>query len=204
MYIRKVCILSLLCAMICTGVWASEAHQNQRQLAEKLIRLHVLANSNREEDQELKLQVRDSVLWRAEEILREADSMAEAKADLEAALPELEAEARATVAAEGYSYPVRASLTWETYPTRVYDTFALPAGEYLALRILIGEGAGQNWWCVVFPPLCTAASGEEFSGAAEEAGLTEEEVSLISGESRGYTVRFKSMEWVEQLLASFS
>ena len=204
MYIRKVCILSLLCALICTGVWASEAHQNQRQLAEKLIRLHVLANSDREEDQALKLQVRDSILWRAEEILRAADGMEEAKTDLEAALPELEALAEATVAAEGYAYPVQASLTWETYPTRVYDTFTLPAGEYLSLRLIIGEGAGHNWWCVVYPPLCNAASQEDFTGAAEEAGLTEEEVSLISGESRGYTVRFKSIEWVEGLLASFS
>ena len=204
MYIRKVCILSLLCALICTGVWASEAHQNQRQLAEKLIRLHVLANSDREEDQALKLQVRDSILWRAEEILRAADGMEEAKTDLEAALPELEALAEATVAAEGYAYPVQASLTWETYPTRVYDTFTLPAGEYLSLRLIIGEGAGRNWWCVVYPPLCQSASQEDFTGAAEEAGLTEEEVSLISGESRGYTVRFKSIEWVEGLLASFS
>lgn len=203
-YIGKIALLSLLCALVCTGVWASEAHQSQRQLAEKLIRLHVLANSDREEDQELKLRVRDSVLSRAEELLRGAEDLEEARADLEAALPELEALAEAAVEAAGYAYPVSASLSWESYPTRVYDTFTLPAGEYLSLRFLIGEGAGHNWWCVVYPPLCQSASQEDFSGAAEEAGLTEEEVSLISGESRGYTVRFKSIEWVEGLLASFS
>ena len=83
-------------------------------------------------------------------------------------------------------------------------TLTLPAGEYLSLRLIIGEGKGHNWWCVVYPPLCQSVSQEDFTGAAEEAGLTEEEVSLISGESRGYAVRFKSMEWVENLLASFS
>ncbi len=204
MYIRKIFLLSLLFAMICTGVWASEAHQDQRQLADKLIRLHVLANSDSEEDQALKLQVRDSILHRAEEILRGAEDLKAAKGDLEAALPELEALAEAAVQAAGYAYPVAASLTWESYPTRVYDTFALPAGEYLSLRLIIGEGKGHNWWCVVYPPLCQSVSQEDFTGAAEEAGLTEEEVSLISGESRGYAVRFKSMEWVENLLASFS
>lgn len=204
MKMRSILILSLLTALVCTGVWASEAHQSQRQLADKLIRLHVLANSDSQEDQALKLQVRDSILGRAEEILRGAEDLEEAKEDLNAALPELEALAEAAVQAEGYSYPVEATLTWESYPTRVYDTFTLPAGEYISLRLVIGAGEGHNWWCVVYPPLCKASSREDFTGAAEEAGLTGEEVSLISGESRGYTVRFKSIEWVENILAALS
>ena len=97
------------------------------------------------------------------------------------------------------------ALDWEDEIQYTESSFlTLPAGEYISLRLVIGAGEGRNWWCVVYPPLCQSASQEDFTGAAEEAGLTEEEVSLISGESRGYTVRFKSIEWVENILAALS
>ena len=91
-----------------------------------------------------------------------------------------------------------AELTDTEFPTREYDGFTLPAGEYLALRVVIGEGAGRNWWCVVFPPLCTAASAE-VPAAALAAGLTEDQVGLITEEDRGYVLKFKTVEWWEQL-----
>ena len=174
------------------------ALHTQSQLAEKVVRLHVLANSDSEEDQALKLKVRDAVLEQATETLRGADSQAEASRRLTDILPELEETARAVITANGYDYGVRAELAETSFPTKEYDGFALPAGEYLALRVLIGEAAGQNWWCVVFPPLCTAAACQ-WQDAGRAAGLEEDDLSLMAEEDAGYELRFRSVELWEML-----
>ena len=176
------------------------ALQTQGQLAEKVVRLHVLANSDSEEDQALKLRVRDRVLERATELLEQSADRQEAEALLRGNLLELENLAAEEIAAAGYDYPVTAELTDTTFPTREYDGFTLPAGEYLALRIVIGEGAGQNWWCVVFPPLCTTASAD-VPASALAAGLTQEDVNLIT-EEPGYVLKFKTVELWERLRAA--
>ena len=168
------------------------ALQTQDQLADKVVRLHVLANSDSEEDQALKLRVRDRVLERAAELLEQSADRQEAEALLRGNLLELENLAAEEIAAAGYDYPVTAELTDTTFPTREYDGFTLPAGEYLALRIVIGEGAGQNWWCVVFPPLCTTASAD-VPASALAAGLTQEDVNLIT-EEPGDVLKFKTVE----------
>ena len=172
--------------------------KSQEALADKVVRLHVLANSDSEEDQALKLLVRDGVLERAAEILEESPDRSAAEESLRASLPELQEIAEAVVAAEGYDYPVQVELADTAFPTKAYDGFTLPAGNYLALRVVIGEGAGQNWWCVVFPPLCTAAA-EEVPAAALSAGLSQEEVGLITEETPGYVLKFKSVELWEQI-----
>lgn len=176
------------------------ALQTQDQLADKVVRLHVLANSDSEEDQALKLRVRDRVLERATELLEQSADRQEAEALLRGNLLELENLAAEEIAAAGYDYPVTAELTDTTFPTREYDDFTLPAGEYLALRIVIGEGAGQNWWCVVFPPLCTTASAD-VPASALAAGLTQEDVNLIT-EEPGYVLKFKTVELWERLRAA--
>lgn len=176
------------------------ALQTQDQLADKVVRLHVLANSDSEEDQALKLRVRDRVLERATELLEQSADRQEAEALLRGNLLELEDLAAEEIAAAGYDYPVTAELTDTTFPTREYDGFTLPAGEYLALRIVIGEGAGQNWWCVVFPPLCTTASAD-VPASALAAGLTQEDVNLIT-EEPGYVLKFKTVELWERLRAA--
>ena len=186
--------LALLAGVSMTAVWG--AHRTQRQLAEKMIRLHVIANSDGAEDQALKLKVRDAVLDQAEAILTESRDMAEAGAALEAALPALEETAEQAVRENGADYQVSAQLSWEIYPTRTYESFRLPAGEYLSLRIQIGAAAGQNWWCVVFPPLCRAATVEEFAQSAAQAGLSPSDVTLITEESGGVELRFKVVDWV--------
>ena len=191
-------------AAIVTAVWTRQVYSTQHQLAEKVIRLHVIANSDTEADQALKLQVRDAILPAAEEIMKQAPDMAHAAAALETALPELEKTAEGTLAQNGCTYSVTAALGWENYPTRVYDTFTMPAGRYVSLRLTIGEGSGQNWWCVVFPPLCNAASSEEFSQAAQAAGLTSREIALLTEESGGYTVRLKSMELLARVMEWFA
>ena len=178
-----------------TSAWAANT---QDALAEKVVRLHVIANSDTEADQALKLKVRDAVLARTTEILEQSADRAEAEVLLREALPELERIAEETVRAEGGDDPVTAELAEASFPTKEYDGFALPAGKYLALRIVIGAGAGQNWWCVVFPPLCTAAA-EEVPETALAAGLTEDQVSLITEEDSGYVLKFKVVEWWESL-----
>ena len=147
-------LLMLTAALLLTS--GAVALHTQSELADKVVRLHVLANSDSEEDQALKLEVRDAVLAQASETLQGITGREEACRRLTALLPELEKTAREVIAANGYAYGVRVELAETSFPTKTYDGFALPAGEYLALRVLIGEAAGQNWWCVVFPPLCTA------------------------------------------------
>ena len=174
------------------------ALRTQDELADKVVRLHVLANSDSGEDQALKLQVRDVVLERATAILEQSADRREAESRLRGQLLELERIAAEEIAAEGYDYPVTVNLENADFPTKEYDGFTLPAGEYLALRVIIGEGKGRNWWCVVFPPLCTAASAD-VPASALAAGFSEEEVRLITEESQGYVLKFKAVEWWETL-----
>lgn len=174
------------------------ALQTQDELAEKVVRLHVLANSDSAEDQALKLQVRDAVLSRAEYLLDPAADRKEAEGILRGQLLEFEAVAQETIRAAGYDYPVSVELSNTEFPTKRYAGFTLPAGEYLALRVLIGEAEGQNWWCVVYPPLCAAAS-TDVPVTALAAGFSEEELSLITEESPKYELKFKTVELWEAL-----
>ena len=174
-----------------TGVWLTG---QQKALAEQMVRLHVVANSDSEEDQAVKLLGRDAVLAEAGPWLEGAVSREEAMKILSSRLPEL-AQIGAKTAGEGVE--VTASLEEDVwFPTKEYEDFALPAGKYTTLRITLGEGEGHNWWCVVFPPLCLGSVSET---VAEKAGnFTEGQVSLITGESEGYVVKFKAMElWDE-------
>lgn len=191
----EIALMLTLALMMLWGVWSL---QEQDALERKMIRLHVIANSDTADDQALKLQVRDAVLARATDILEQSRDMADAEEQLRRALPRLEQMAREKVAEEGYRYAVSARLEQTEFPTREYDGFSLPAGEYLALRVVIGEGAGQNWWCVVFPPLCTAAA-TDWEETAIAAGLGEEDLSLITEEHQGYVLKFRSLELWESL-----
>ena len=196
---RLKCIeIALLIGLAVFLISGGLALRTQTRLADRVVRLHVLANSDGEEDQALKLLVRDRVLAQATELLTQAKDRTEAETLLREELPELEALAVRELRANGCAYPVTAELTDTEFPTREYDGFTLPAGEYLALRVVIGEGAGLNWWCVVFPPLCTAASAD-VPAAALSAGLSEEQVGLITEEDQGYVLKFKAVEWWEQV-----
>ena len=192
---RRVVALFFAC-LVCTALWAEAA---QSQLADKVIRLHVLANSDSAEDQALKLRVRDRILAEAETYLTPGITRDETEELLRAHLYDLAAAGAEAVGAAGYDYPVTASLVHDYwFPTRTYTDFALPAGQYTALRIEIGAGTGQNWWCVVFPPLCLGSVTETVEETAAEAGLTEGQVSLITGEDEGYVVKFKAIELLEE------
>ena len=192
---------ALLIAILVSFAWGTWADRTQQQLSDKVLRLHVLANSDSEADQALKLKVRDSVLETASAILADCPDRETAEQRLSAALSEIEDAARARIAAEGGKQTVTAELRPTVFPTREYEDFTLPAGEYLALRVVLGEGEGHNWWCVVFPPLC-AETTSSLSQTAMAAGLTEEEVALIT-ESDGYQLKFKAVELWEKLMAYF-
>ena len=189
---------ALLAGVAAAALWGVRLDAQQAALADKVVRLHVLANSDSGEDQALKLQVRDAVLFAADGLIAPGGSLEEAEAAIVEALPALAAAGAQVVGQEGYSYPVTASLEHNVwFPTKTYTDFALPAGEYTALRVVIGEGGGQNWWCVVFPPLCLGSVTETAAETALEGGLDSGEVALITGESEGYVVKFKAMELLE-------
>ena len=190
--------IAALLAVAVTLIWGIWSLQEQDALEKKMIRLHVLANSDEQYDQELKLQVRDKVLVEATALLEESADMQDARTRLENALPQLEQTARQEIAAQGYDYTVSARLENTEFPLKEYDGFALPAGEYLALRVLIGKAEGQNWWCVVYPPLCTAAA-TDMEETAMSAGLGKGDLSLITEENTGYVLKFRSLELWESL-----
>ena len=184
--------------LVCTCLWA-EAEQTA--LAEKVIRLHVLANSDSQADQALKLRVRDRVLAGARPLLAQASNAGEAEVLLSGQLSYLTALARQEVLRQGYDYPVDVTLEDVWFPTRAYDAAALPAGTYRALRVVIGSGAGHNWWCVVFPSLCLPAVSET---ALQAAGLSKGDVALITEDAPAYVFRFKTVEWWESLKHTLS
>lgn len=188
--------IALLIGVACSLVSASALGMEQDALAEQVVRLHVVANSDSEADQALKLKVRDAVLAEVTPYL-EGLSREETLEALGGELSAVAERAAEVVLAEGYGYPVAVSLQEEAFPTKRYEDFALPAGDYMALRVQIGEGDGKNWWCVVFPPLCM--------GSVEEvAGLDDRDKALITGETQGYVVKFKAMELWEKWKARLS
>jgi len=244
----------------------------QGELAEKVIRLHVLAHSDDPQDQALKLSVRDAVLAYCEPIINSnsfqypadcphvtdtfegqngalrgawgnvgepsgsdggglgrnqafwggdgnglspleeglacnseplgAEGVSRQRAEelLVSHLPGIQKVAQETVTKAGYNYPVTVSLEENvSFPTRTYGSFSLPAGGYTALRVVIGDGGGQNWWCVVFPPLCMASSTDSLTQAAAVGSLDGEDVALITEDGPEYVLKFKAAEWWQSL-----
>ena len=190
--------IALFVGIAAALLWGIGAVCSQQEISDKVVRLHVVANSDSEEDQALKLRVRDAILARTTALLEASDDRSEAEGLIRGQLLELEDIAVREITAAGYDYSVEARLAELDFPTREYESFTLPAGNYLALQVVIGEGEGKNWWCVVFPPLCTAAAAE-VPASALAAGFSEEEVRLITEEDRGYVLKFKTLEWLEML-----
>lgn len=181
----EIALLLALGVTVCAGLWAQKT---QSELSRRLIRLHVVANSDSPADQAAKLQMRDRVLELLTPLLDGCDSRDEAVRVIEAHREEMEALGDVTV-----------TLGTEYYPTREYDSFSLPAGEYVSLRVVMGAGKGRNWWCVVFPPLCTEALAEETEDAF--LSLDGEQTALITQADEGYELKFRVVEWWGQIKA---
>ncbi len=179
------------------GVWASAS---ESALASQVLRLHVVANSDSDADQALKLLVRDAVLAEAGALLEGVDDRRGAEAALAPHLDELARAGEQALAAEGCGDRVEAVITDQWFPTREYDGFSLPAGRYRALKVTVGEGRGRNWWCVVFPPLCLGSVTEQGVETAAEGVLSEDQVALITGQDGGYVLKFRLIEWWEELV----
>ena len=186
---RKCLMRVGICLLLAATVWAAMLVIDGQTLQRKLIRLHVVAASDSEEDQNLKLLVRDAVVESLREEMENAADIHQAKAYLQENLPKIQALANRVLREAGCEKTAVVSLGCEEFPTRYYDTFALPAGIYEALRIRIGEAAGQNWWCVVFPTLCVGATVEEFEATAQCAGLPDSLTDTLTG-AEDYEVRF--------------
>lgn len=170
------------------------------ELYDKVLRLHVLANSDSEQDQSLKLAVRDRIVEICTERLADCESIGEAEERLLEMRDTLLAAAEETVAAAGFDYGVNITLTKEEYPRKEYDGFCFPSGEYLSLRVILGEGGGQNWWCVLFPPLCLGvATKAEQEQKFIEAGFTSGQYKIITESDKvTYKIKFKCLEWLEK------
>ena len=189
---RRILVLSCA-ALVCVALWAETA---QAQLAEKVIRLHVLANSDSQADQDLKLQVRDKVLAQAGTLLTGQEGVQAAAAVLQDNLDTLAQAAAQEIQNQGYGYAVQVSLEDTWFPTRQYEDIALPAGNYQALRVVIGEGEGHNWWCVVYPSLCLGAVSET---ALKTSGFTGQDYALVTEANESYVFKFKTIELLEEL-----
>ena len=194
-------ILLTLCICICiTFMMLSflPVH-GESEIYSNVLRLHVLANSDSDEDQALKLKVRDTVLSLASQLTSECRSIDEAQSVLDANKEQIRSAALDRVIAEGYDYGVALELDIEEYPTRRYDSLCFPSGEYLSLRVMIGEADGQNWWCVLFPPMClSAASKSEQEDAFISVGLNPDQYQIITETDKTkYNVRFKILEAIE-------
>ena len=194
--------VAIIVLLICLMALSFLPVHGEGEVYDTVVRLHVLANSDTEEDQALKLKVRDAILDATAPLVENCTTQAEAVGILNSHLATLEDTAAAIVETEGYDYPVTVLLGEEDYPTRTYEACAFPAGTYVSLRVCIGDAEGQNWWCCLFPPLClsaaTAKSEQDNEDAFIQVGLTKDQYGIITEtEKTKYKVRFKILEVLE-------
>ena len=175
----------------------------EAEIYDTVVRLHVIANSDSEEDQALKLRVRDAILEITTPLLAECTTQQAARDLLNAHTEEISMAAKRIIAEAGKEYSVTLLLDEEDYPERNYDSFCFPAGSYLSLRVCIGTAEGQNWWCCLFPPLCVGAataSTDDAEDAFISVGLTPSQYKIITASDRPvYKVRFKVLEVLQGL-----
>ena len=191
-----ICTFIILAIALIAGLFPVHGEE---EIYDTVVRLHVLANSDSEEDQALKLKVRDRVIEMVSPAVKDCASQSEAIAAIGGIMDELETAACEVVRSEGYDYDVKLLMGEEYYPTKTYETCAFPEGEYVSLRVCIGDAEGQNWWCCLFPPLCLSAASEESEKSNEDAfisvGLTGDQYKLITESDKPqYKARFKILE----------
>lgn len=170
------------------------------EISNTVLRLHVLANSDSDEDQELKLKVRDAVLTESEKWYNGAETFEEANTAVCTNLQSIQAAAERVIEENGYDYIVTAKVTEKYFTTRDYENFSLPAGKYRTLQIEIGEAKGKNWWCMVYPALCVPASSKSDEEILAEIPDSEREIIT---QPKEYKVKFKIVEWFEGLKSHF-
>jgi len=191
-----------VCLLLLMGMQYEKRQRIQESIAGKVLRFHVLANSDEVYDQELKLKVRDAVGAQMAELLSDAKSREECEQIIQRELDEIARTAQSVIKEEGYSYEAETFLREVQFPVKTYGDYTFPAGKYEALEVVIGEGEGHNWWCVMYPNMCFAGSvyevvDEDAAEALQEVLSPEEyEKVLASGD---YEVQFKYLTFLNAL-----
>lgn len=190
---KSVCLALILTILLSfTGLTAA-----CEDISTRVLRLHVLANSDSVQDQALKLKVRDRILLESAGLFDRVADKQQAEERVREELPQLKAAAQDEIRKQGYDYPVQVELTNMYFTTRQYDSVTLPAGDYDALRVTIGKAEGHNWWCVIFPPMClpAAEAPQELSDV-----LNSNQLQIVEGKG-GFEVKFLSVELYEKFKA---
>ena len=187
-------IVTAVIFSICSFAKTSE------EIRSDVLRLHVIANSDSSVDQNLKLRLRDYILEEGEDIFDGSVNVENAVKKIEPKLAELENSAETFVKNAGFDYDVKITLSNEYFTTRTYESVTLPAGKYLALRVVIGSGEGHNWWCVMYPPMCVPAADKKDE---IENVFTDKEIKLVESKPK-YEPRFKVVEIYEQIRETIS
>ena len=197
MFYKRILTLSIIAALCLLLMGLLPVH-GEEEIYDKVVRLHVLANSDSEEDQAVKLAVRDAILEVTVPLLQNCETKEEAILLLEENQALLSQTAQAVLCEQGFDDTVSIEMGLEKYPTRTYDSLCFPAGEYISMRVSLGEGEGQNWWCCLFPPLCLDAAtvGKEVAeDACISVGFTPTQYKIITESDKPvYRARFKILE----------
>ena len=201
MFYKRILTLSIFAAILLLLVGLLPVH-GEGEIYDKVVRLHVLANSNSEEDQAVKLEVRDAILAVTVPLLQNCQTREDAVLLLEENRTLLTDTARSVLHERGFDDAVSIEMGLESYPTRTYDSLCFPAGEYVSMRVSLGQGEGQNWWCCLFPPLCLDAAtvGKEVAeDACISVGFTPTQYKIITESDQPvYRARFKILELLGQ------
>lgn len=194
-FIKSVCISTVICILFSLIPFNARCEN----VSKEVFRLHILANSDSEEDQNIKLKVRDRVLKYTKSIYSNADSSDEAESLTKANLQDIANIAKDEIVKNGYNYSVKAEIKHMYFNTRYYEKVTMPSGFYDALRITIGKGEGHNWWCVMYPSLCVGSS-TDYNALKENTEESEYEI-MTGGE---YEFKFKAVEYFEKICSFFS
>lgn len=181
---------------------ATEAKERQEDIAKEVIRLHVVANSDLEMDQKLKLEVKEEIVKILRQRMKKSESVEEAAAVVQAEIPEIEQCAASYIKKKGYDYPVKATLENCYFPVKQYGDMVFPAGNYNALSVRIGKATGKNWWCILYPTLCfvdsTYQTVPEESKEKLKESLTEEEYDMLLEGGENVEYGFWLLEWFKK------
>ena len=198
--IRRIEISILISLVLCSILNITSFSNQCNGIRDKMLRMHVIANSDSKADQTLKLKVRDAVLSKGKEIFDGSVTAWEAEEKIKPYIDELEKTALSVIKNEGYNYDVNITVQKDFFKTRTYDnSVTLPAGYYTAVKVIIGEGKGQNWWCVMFPPMCLPAANAE---CEIDDVLNSDENNIVSNGQK-YKIKFKIIEICEEFLKKY-
>ena len=202
-YIKGMIIILVFAAVLFMKNEENEEERIQKSIASHIIRLHVVANSDSEKDQQLKISVKDKIVAGLQEKLKDADNLNDARTIIRNETERIEQMATEEMRKQGYDYIATASLGNSYFPIKKYGDLTFPAGEYEALRVQIGEAKGQNFWCVMYPTLCFVDSTyqvvPEESKEELKHTLTDEEYQALLGEDKSVSFGFKLLDWVDNL-----